>query len=357
MDLALCPRCSSTLATVSNHVISKKVAGAILGILLHLSTPAHAGVDELSQKFSHIDQYASKAPASITKDPVALSNYLTSPYSTPVEKARSIYSWIITNIQYDATGYLAKEYVSKSVEEILESRNGICDGFAKLFQALADHANMEVISIEGRVKTIDNGDDWPDDRGNHVWNAMQVDGQWKIIDSTWGAGFVRKDGFKPHPNHFFFLAAPESLLTSHFDLKDTFGLQAKNKLTLKEFLSMEQSPPSILQVGFRGETILDELRDQQFEGLVSTYDHPFGTLKVHQAPAGKFLQMEKTDFDLESTQFSEIAVFNNNHMQFVEPINGRFVFSYTPKESGAVLIAGKKISDSQYTGVLEYKVR
>lgn len=332
--------------------------GILLGSALVFSVPAQAGVDVLSIQYSHVDKHASLAPEAIGKDPIALSNYLTSPYSTPVEKARSIYFWIIQNIRYDAEGYLAKEYASKSVDEILESKNGICDGFAKVFQALADHAGMEVISIEGRVKTIDNGDDWPEDRGNHVWNALRVNGEWKIIDSTWASGFVRKDGFKPQPNHFFFLASPESLLTSHFDLKDTFGLQAKHKLTLKEFLSLEQSPPSILQVGFEGEAVLAALRRKTFEGLVSTYDHPFGTLKVNQAPVVKHLNKpEEITFDLESNQFSEIAVFNNNNMDFVEPDKGRFVFKYTPKENGPVLVAGKKISDATYTGVLQYTAR
>ena len=91
---------------------------------------------------------------------------------------------------------------------------------------------------------------------------------------------------------------------------------------------------------------------------MSTYDHPFGTLKVNQAPVGKHLNKpEEITFDLESDQFSEIAVFNNNNMDFVEHDKGRFVFKYTPKENGPVLVAGKKISDATYTGVLQYTAR
>lgn len=318
---------------------------------------AAASLQHAVAQYAHVDRHAESAPQTLSTNPDQLAAYLTKPFNSPEEKARSIYTWIISNIRYDASGYMAKSYVSKSVDEILRTRNGVCDGFAKVFQALADRAGLEVISIEGRVKTVSNGDDWPENRGNHVWNAIRIQGEWKIIDSTWASGFVRTDGFKRQPNHFFFLVPPEALLTSHFDLKDTFGIQARHQLTLREFLQLEQSPPTILQLGFAGHTVLNELRNRNFQGLVSTYDHPFGTLKVNSAPAGKLLHKNEVLFDLESSQFSEITVFNNNHMHTVKPENGRFVFSYKARESGSVLVAGKKVSDATYTGVLGYEAR
>jgi len=34
------------------------------------------------------------------------------------------------------------------------------------------------------------------EKSKHVWNAVQVDGQWALIDSMWAAGKIKKSQVK-----------------------------------------------------------------------------------------------------------------------------------------------------------------
>ena len=51
---------------------------------------------------------------------------------------------------------------------------------------------------------------------SHAWNAVMLDGEWKLLDCTWGAGFVNGNDFHRSYSDFYFCADPKEFLTSHF---------------------------------------------------------------------------------------------------------------------------------------------
>jgi hypothetical protein len=55
-------------------------------------------------------------------------------------------------------------------------------------------------------------------RPNHAWNAVQIDGRWYLLDSTWDAGSVDREtqGFKRHNSEYnFFLTNPSHFIYTH----------------------------------------------------------------------------------------------------------------------------------------------
>jgi transglutaminase/protease-like cytokinesis protein 3 len=74
---------------------------------------------------------------------------------------------------------------------------------------------LETVTITGRAKGIDYGIEETSD-SNHAWNATKINGIWYLIDTTWGAGILDGDVFRPEFNPFYFAPEPAHIIYSHF---------------------------------------------------------------------------------------------------------------------------------------------
>lgn len=205
-----------------------KGVAVIIFILFHHHCSAQQGF----RNFTHIDEYVRKI-ASPYPDSLALK--LTAPFSTDLEKARAIFSWISQNIAYN-TGLFAsikKHYSSrfgtdpldtmtvwKRGEEmmairVLHRRITVCEGYSKLFKVLCDYAGLRSEIIVGYA----NGNPSRPGkfRSNHSWNAVMIDSVWHLVDPTWGSGYVdQRLEFVQETNDEYFLASPARFINDHF---------------------------------------------------------------------------------------------------------------------------------------------
>src|SRR5438045_9428020 len=104
--------------------------------------------------------------------PETLSRQLTAPYSTDLEKVRSIFRWITEHIAYavqpravvsrSALHYKPVQMDSllalKSVDEIvaytvLQQRTAVCNGYARLFKTLCEYAGIPAELVTGYART------------------------------------------------------------------------------------------------------------------------------------------------------------------------------------------------------------
>jgi len=161
-----------------------------------------------------IDRYALAAPAGATDSIPALSAYLVAPARNEREMARAIFRWVAQFVTYDASA----EATSLDPTLVLSRGRATCSGYAALFKALADAAGMKAETVVGHSKRFaDDSIDGSSCPWNHSWNAVEADGQWRLVDCCWAAGhldergaFVRK--FNPH----YFMTAPEVFAYDHF---------------------------------------------------------------------------------------------------------------------------------------------
>lgn len=169
-------------------------------------------------RMAELDAYALHAPTAAAASVAALTAYLIAPARNDLEKTRVIFRWITANIAYDTASYFSGEAGPTAVDDVLKQKTSVCGGYADLFSQLAHEAGLEVVSISGFAKgygyivgqSVDN-------KTNHAWNAVKIDGEWRLLDATWGAGsiddrkqFVR--AFNPH----YFLTPPEEMIFDHF---------------------------------------------------------------------------------------------------------------------------------------------
>src|SRR6185436_9156125 len=95
--------------------------------------------------------------------------------------------------------------------EVMKKRTALCDGYARLFKTLCDHAGIPAAIIQGYAK---GGGRNLRFGVNHYWNAVFFDNEWHLLDATWASGYMnwRGDEFTKDYEPAYFLAAPENFI-------------------------------------------------------------------------------------------------------------------------------------------------
>lgn len=186
----------------------------ILGVAVVL-TQVQARVDLAA--LAHIDEHAANTPAHCTSSVQSLAAYLAEPCESDLEKARAIFCWIVLNISYDTDAATAIDSSKQTHEQVLETRKAVCRGYARLFAALAQAMNLKQHTIEGYSKGLRYVSGQQSLECDHAWNAVMLDGEWRLIDCAWGAGHVDSSGrFVRRRCDHFFLTPPEQSIYDHF---------------------------------------------------------------------------------------------------------------------------------------------
>lgn len=171
--------------------------------------------------------YEESAPAKLVRE-------ITAPYLTNRQKVTSIFYWITTNISYntrawnrskrssaffeepDDTGKTLKPLNQRVAETVMIRKVALCDGYARLFKTLCDHAGIPSEIIYGYART--GGGRRMKFASNHTWNAVYIDSAWYLLDATWASGFTNFSGdqFIQHYDNKYFLAPPSQFVYDHY---------------------------------------------------------------------------------------------------------------------------------------------
>lgn len=165
--------------------------------------------------------------------PEKLAALLTQDLGTEREKVRAIFSWMAEHIAYRVRSPFAvrAQFGNEAVSvdngpwvsandfvaaQVLQSRSAKCDGYARLFTSLCSFAGLKSAVIVGFARTDLSRS--PAFRCNHTWNAVRINGEWNLIDVTWGSGYTsyRGDAFVKRLDESYFLPSPEQFSQDHF---------------------------------------------------------------------------------------------------------------------------------------------
>lgn len=137
---------------------------------------------------------------------------------TDMERAWLVFLWVTDNIDYDVEEFTAEAEAEgeannpninnnnnnnnpnkghhtpqSDAQSAFISGRAICAGYADLYRELCTRLGVECVDISGYAKGFHYELGSKLSKENHQWNAVCVDGQWRFVDSTWGAGFVTQD--------------------------------------------------------------------------------------------------------------------------------------------------------------------
>jgi len=182
-------------------------------LLAALVVGGRAAAGDEPGRYVLVDARARAAPASCAMSVEGLATYLGQWVNDDAEKARAVFTWIAHNVAYDVS-LRGKEQETSSV---LRSRRATCSGYAGLFEELGEALGLEVEIIAGHGK----GRGYEPGQGldstlDHAWNAVKTDGEWRLVDCTWGAGHIDEQGrFLRRFTDHYFLTPPEEFAYDH----------------------------------------------------------------------------------------------------------------------------------------------
>lgn len=140
-------------------------------------------------------------------------------FSDTLTRLKVAYLWVTKNIQYDCEG-LKNKNSRWAIDSVLKNRKAVCAGFVNVFRNLCEASGVVCIDISGfgrsgfhdLVLSIDSF------AMNHTWNAVRINGAWKLIDITWASGFTDEDCtyFTAFRNDWYFDTAPSRFLWDHY---------------------------------------------------------------------------------------------------------------------------------------------
>lgn len=187
-----------------------------------------------AQDFDKVDNTVKSYPKSFSNTD-KIAEQINRDFKRDDEKARAIFSWIAFNVKYDVAAYgvnerpvafsykteeekIAKQKKFKEdlAEKTLKSKKGVCQGYATLFMVVADKVGLEAEIIPGTSKSHPAHIGKGPGANDHAWNAVKINGEWKLLDPTWGAGTVTGEGFKFKFNDKYFFAHPDVFFLNHF---------------------------------------------------------------------------------------------------------------------------------------------
>ena len=149
----------------------------------------------------------------MTKTTDGIARYMKSNFKTVDDKARAIFIWVATNIQYDVENMFAIDFYEKQEDKIdkaLKNRKGICENYAALFNDICLKSGIKSYVIEGYTKQNGFADYIP-----HAWCAALIDTSWFIYDPTWGSGYINNGKFYKKINNEYYKAYPFAIILTH----------------------------------------------------------------------------------------------------------------------------------------------
>jgi len=181
--------------------------------------------------FSIVDAHVLQFPRQYVSSLDELAHNLTGPFIYETEKARAIFTWLHHNIRYDTHSFFTGTVRPATPDSTLSSGLAVCEGYSGLFVDLAEKAGLQVYKVDGHGKGFGYRDPAaaepiPEMSTNHAWNCVFMDGEWHLIDATWGAGVLNGSTYEQRFDSSWFTSTPKEFARRHFPSNPIFQLIA-----------------------------------------------------------------------------------------------------------------------------------
>lgn len=173
-----------------------------------------------------------------------LAQSLTVELDSELEKASAFYTWIVENIRYDCKKYhtgskrttfigtseedldrQVKSWRKKQIEKTIKYQKGVCEDYSYLFKALCDEVGLESEVVVGDARDFNHP--YRNRQTNpHAWNAVKIDGEWYLLDATWGAGYTdaKVSKFTRRVSYRYFMTPADWFAQNHFPEEEKWQL-------------------------------------------------------------------------------------------------------------------------------------
>jgi len=238
-----------------------------------LPTSALSNPSEAWQRYrrAEIDPRVREVPAAIQAgiktDPdrylPELSAFLVDDADDDFHAVKRLHDWVADNISYDTESYFSGtiERSSTGLASVFETGSSVCSGYANVFQAMAEAAGFETERVSGYARgySYDAFGSEDSSKSNHAWNAVQIQGEYYLVDTTWNSGHVnRSDGFiKAYSTRYLFIP-PAAFIHRHFPAEEAWQL-LDEPLSQEDFAALPYLKGRFFAAGLELQTPLERI--------------------------------------------------------------------------------------------------
>ena len=312
--------------------------------------------------FTSIDDYAKAYPkkdSSIDE----LANYFLLKEASELEKARMIYIWLAENINYDDHGYNSKQFGDNSAEGVIKNKLAVCEGFANLYVSLGEKLGLKIIKVTGLAKGYDyEGDSYDnvEDASNHAWNAINIDGVWKIFDATWGQGYAITNSkgklvSKKEVANEWFNIDPKISIFSHLPEESDKQFLSPT-ISFETFLEMPNIVPTAFSSGWlNADELLLKIKEKKVLDIPNYY--PITENIFVKAPTERLLKKGKPHaFTIESIELKKVfLIVDEEEWIPFNKISAGWNYTLNTKTPSTIEVVVQLLDDSFLT-LLEYEI-
>jgi hypothetical protein len=185
----------------------------------------------------------SEIPADHERSIATVAAWLSAREDDPHLRFKALHDYVVTRVAYDGESLKPGKRRPQDADTVFRDRRGVCAGYANLLSALGREAGYNVAYVVGKVR--ENEGDLAG--SSHAWNAVEIEGQWYLVDATWNAGFLVGDGFDFEYRTSYLFTPPEIFRLDH--LPDKPGWQLAPPISQGEFLREPAMKPDFFRVG------------------------------------------------------------------------------------------------------------
>jgi hypothetical protein len=311
-------------------------------------------------RWAKIDAHALATGRDKAQDVPSLVRHLCTPAQNDWDKARAIFRWITANISYDDVAYETKQYGSKEPADILKARKGVCEHFSILFKAMAEAAGLKAEKISGYAKGYGYVSGQELEETDHAWNAVFIEGAWRLMDVTWAQGYgENKNGKMASTKRFenaWFDTPPAAFIFKHLPEESRWQLLSK-PLTMEEYTRLPVAELELFTMGYDAADALDQVRRDRNFTFPTMYNHPF-VLHVIEAPMNGVLAAgQEVTFEFESSDCNAMAIVANEEWIYMDQKGKTFTATFTPEAGTFSLYARRSKKGGEYLGIMKYEVK
>ena len=192
------------------------------------------------------------------------------------EREESVYRYIINNCTYDDGVENSDSYGDEhpslyNLYGVMVDHSAVCEGYSRAFDYLCSQLGVDAVCICGMSE---DDDDSEAESELHMWNAVQLDGEWYWADATWDDWDEDED----LGDVFYYLNITDEVLLADHSVDKTY-----EQITEDEYEELESYINSFLPVSCTATEYCYYLR----EGVVLTSPEDDGLADGFVAAAEK----------------------------------------------------------------------
>ncbi len=192
----------------------------------------------LHAQFKKIDNAILSIPKQDERSIESVIKYIEANAASNLEKARGAFCWIANHVSYDIRKYSHDKPSNFEPQKVFRKRKAVCAGYSNLYMDMCKQMQLPCEMVSGYSKGFAYKKGQVLNESDHVWNAVKVDTAWRLIDVTWGAGYIKKIAFlkvfKKKYNDKYFNTKPEEFLLNHLPEVPMWQLQ-EHPVSLRAF--------------------------------------------------------------------------------------------------------------------------